>query len=63
MEVLAKSKTQNIKENMNPSEMEVDVDTRKISSEKIRSQHDEYQYLDLIQKIIETGKVKGDRTG
>ena len=25
--------------------------------------HDEYQYLDLIQHIIDNGKVKDDRTG
>lgn len=27
------------------------------------SEHDEMQYLNLIQKIITTGKQKGDRTG
>ena len=25
--------------------------------------HDEYQYLDLVQRIIETGTKKSDRTG
>ena len=25
--------------------------------------HDEYQYLNLVKRIIETGHVKGDRTG
>ena len=25
--------------------------------------HDECQYLELIQKILSTGRVKGDRTG
>ena len=25
--------------------------------------HDEYQYLDLIQKIIDHGAIKDDRTG
>jgi thymidylate synthase len=25
--------------------------------------HDEYQYLDLVAKIIEEGHRKGDRTG
>lgn len=25
--------------------------------------HDEYQYLDLINQIIKTGNIKGDRTG
>lgn len=28
-----------------------------------RNNHEEYQYLDLINKIIEKGNVKGDRTG
>ena len=25
--------------------------------------HDEFQYLNLIQRIIDTGNAKGDRTG
>jgi dihydrofolate reductase/thymidylate synthase len=29
----------------------------------VRRKHEEYQYLDLIKDIIETGNVKGDRTG
>ncbi|CAM6126006.1 unnamed protein product [Calypogeia fissa] len=31
--------------------------------EFIRHKHEEYQYLDLINDIIENGNVKGDRTG
>ena len=27
------------------------------------ARHDEYQYLELVRRIIETGAVKGDRTG
>ena len=27
------------------------------------SQHDEYQYLDLIKRILEYGSIKDDRTG
>ena len=27
------------------------------------ARHDEYQYLELVRRIIETGGVKGDRTG
>ncbi|CAM6093066.1 unnamed protein product [Calypogeia fissa] len=31
--------------------------------EFIRHKHEEYQYLDLINDIVENGNVKGDRTG
>ena len=27
------------------------------------SRHDEYQYLDLINRILEYGSIKDDRTG
>ena len=27
------------------------------------ARHDEYQYLELVRRIIETGSVKEDRTG
>lgn len=54
----------NIKENIEPNGMDVDVDDSIKPKETVGDRtHDEYQYLDLIQKIISTGKVKGDRTG
>lgn len=28
-----------------------------------RTDHDEYQYLDLIRKIMKHGKIREDRTG
>lgn len=42
------------------------METEEVESKKMkleRPHHDENQYLDLIQDIITTGKVKGDRTG
>lgn len=29
----------------------------------VEARHDEYEYLDLVQKVMSKGKVKGDRTG
>lgn len=36
---------------------------RPIKGTTLDTRHDECQYLELIQKIIEHGTVKGDRTG
>lgn len=29
----------------------------------VEKRHDEYEYLDLVRKVMSQGKVKGDRTG
>lgn len=61
MEVLSVPKSLGSKENIIPTEMEVDSISSKVQNNQ--RCHDEYQYLDLITRIIETGKMKGDRTG
>lgn len=56
------------KENMEVMEIDTVDSTTKTKEQLIKKStgievHDEMQYLELIDKIIKTGKVKGDRTG
>nr|XP_050868778.1 thymidylate synthase [Vespula vulgaris] len=44
-------------------EITEELNNFKISEEQTSDDHDEYQYLNLIEKIIETGAKKNDRTG
>lgn len=32
-------------------------------AEKFAERHEEYQYLDLVQRVLSSGSLKGDRTG
>ena len=50
------------KENIEPMEV-VEPEQKKVSSKRDAKEHDEIQYLELIRRIMETGTVKGDRTG
>ncbi len=59
-----------LKENVNTDnndpkrqKMEQTVDDMTKAPSTSTPKHDEYQYLDLIQHIIDHGQVKGDRTG
>jgi len=45
----------------NIESMEIEPEQKKESPKQ--KEHDEIQYLELIRKIMETGTVKGDRTG
>lgn len=44
-------------------EITEELNNFKISEEQTSDDHDEYQYLNLIEKIIKTGAKKNDRTG
>ena len=60
-----------LEEDMLASPVAADVESRKQSAQPVggKSQeilhddHEEYQYLKLIRRIIDVGNVKGDRTG
>ncbi|KAL1702390.1 thymidylate synthase [Schizophyllum commune] len=43
--------------------MSASTSTASESRREERSKHDEHQYLELIQRVIETGEVRADRTG
>ena len=55
------------KENIEVMDVDPDSSTKQQLNKKttasVNEVHDEMQYLELIEKIIKTGKVKGDRTG
>ncbi|KAI4523994.1 thymidylate synthase [Schizophyllum commune Loenen D] len=43
--------------------MSASTSTASESRREERSKHDEHQYLELIQRVMETGEVRADRTG
>lgn len=47
----------------NIESMEVELEQKKELPKQKTKKHDEVQYLELIRKILETGIIKGDRTG
>ena len=47
----------------NIESMEVEPEQKKELPKQNTKEHDEIQYLELIRKIMDTGTVKGDRTG